>query len=69
MICAHLGAFDGEQGQSQLVTCSGVFKDGSLRCIRNGIGISMTVSCHGSCKPSSVPFQAEWTLSPTMPLS
>lgn len=32
------------QGQSQLVTCSGVFKDGSLRCIRNGIGISMTVS-------------------------
>jgi hypothetical protein len=44
------------------VTCSGVFKDGSLRCIRNGIGISMTVSCHGCYKPSSVklaPFQAE----------
>lgn len=56
-----------EQGQSQLVTCSGVFKDGSLRCIRNGIGISMTVSCHGSYKPSaesSRPYrQTEWTLS------
>ena len=27
------------QGQGQLVTCSGVFKEGSLRIIRNGIGI------------------------------
>jgi DNA damage-binding protein 1 len=27
------------QGQSQIVTCSGAFKDGSLRVIRNGIGI------------------------------
>ncbi|XP_037087603.1 DNA damage-binding protein 1-like [Pollicipes pollicipes] len=27
------------QGQGQLVTCSGAFKDGSLRVIRNGIGI------------------------------
>lgn len=28
------------QGQGQVVTCSGVGKDGSLRIIRNGIGIS-----------------------------
>ncbi|XP_023326230.1 DNA damage-binding protein 1 [Eurytemora carolleeae] len=28
-----------KQGQGQLVTCSGGFKDGSLRIIRNGIGI------------------------------
>ncbi|XP_071054441.1 DNA damage-binding protein 1 [Onthophagus taurus] len=27
------------QGQGQLVTCSGCFKEGSLRIIRNGIGI------------------------------
>ncbi|XP_077088627.1 DNA damage-binding protein 1 isoform X2 [Siphateles boraxobius] len=27
------------QGQGQLVTCSGAFKEGSLRIIRNGIGI------------------------------
>ncbi|KNC70863.1 hypothetical protein SARC_16605, partial [Sphaeroforma arctica JP610] len=27
------------QGQGQIVTCSGVNKDGSLRVIRNGIGI------------------------------
>merc|ERR1719322_2035193 len=27
------------QGQGQLVTCSGGFKEGSLRIIRNGIGI------------------------------
>lgn len=27
------------QGQGQLVTCSGSFKEGSLRIIRNGIGI------------------------------
>ena len=27
------------QGQGQLVTCSGVYKEGSLRIIRNGIGI------------------------------
>eukprot|EP00127_Corallochytrium_limacisporum_P006761 Clim_evm31s235 gene=Clim_evmTU31s235 len=26
-------------GQAQLITCSGAFKDGSLRIIRNGIGI------------------------------
>ncbi|XP_059156437.1 DNA damage-binding protein 1-like [Physella acuta] len=28
------------QGQGQLVTCSGAFKEGSLRIIRNGIGIN-----------------------------
>lgn len=27
------------QSQGQLVTCSGAFKEGSLRIIRNGIGI------------------------------
>jgi DNA damage-binding protein 1 len=27
------------QGQGQLVTCSGCYKEGSLRIIRNGIGI------------------------------
>lgn len=27
------------QGQGQIITCSGSFKDGSLRVIRNGIGI------------------------------
>lgn len=29
-----------KQGQGQLVTCSGHYKDGSLRIIRNGIGIN-----------------------------
>jgi DNA damage-binding protein 1 len=29
-----------KQGQGQVVTCSGAFKDGSLRVIRNGIGIN-----------------------------
>lgn len=28
------------QGQGQVVTCSGAFKDGSLRIVRNGIGIN-----------------------------
>ena len=28
-----------QQGQSQLVTCSGAYRDGSIRIIRNGIGI------------------------------
>jgi DNA damage-binding protein 1 len=28
------------QGQGQVVTCSGAFKDGSLRVVRNGIGIN-----------------------------
>jgi DNA damage-binding protein 1 len=31
------------QGQGQVVTCSGAFKDGSLRIIRNGIGINEQV--------------------------
>jgi DNA damage-binding protein 1 len=28
------------QGQGQIVTCSGVLKDGSLRVVRNGVGIN-----------------------------
>lgn len=32
------------QGQGQVVTCSGAFKDGSLRVIRNGIGINEQAS-------------------------
>jgi len=32
------------QGQGQIVTCSGAFKDGSLRIIRNGIGINEQAS-------------------------
>lgn len=32
------------QGQGQLVTCSGAFKEGSLRIIRNGIGIQENAS-------------------------
>ncbi|KAI1706295.1 mono-functional DNA-alkylating methyl methanesulfonate n-term domain-containing protein [Ditylenchus destructor] len=31
-------------GQSQVVTCSGAFKDGSLRVIRSGIGIDILAS-------------------------
>ncbi|CAI4228082.1 unnamed protein product [Auanema sp. JU1783] len=31
-------------GQTQLITCSGCFKDGSLRVIRNGIGIEEAAS-------------------------
>ncbi len=27
--------------QGQVVTCSGAFKDGSLRIVRNGIGINL----------------------------
>ncbi|CAJ0931428.1 unnamed protein product, partial [Mesorhabditis belari] len=38
-----------ENGQTQLLTCSGAFKDGSLRIIRNGIGIEekASVDFHG----------------------
>mmetsp|Transcript_63382 Transcript_63382/g.200458 ORF Transcript_63382/g.200458 Transcript_63382/m.200458 type:complete len:1099 (-) Transcript_63382:192-3488(-) len=32
------------QGQGQVVTCSGVFNDGSLRIVRNGIGINEQAS-------------------------
>jgi DNA damage-binding protein 1 len=32
------------QGQAQVVTCSGAYKDGSLRVIRNGIGINEEAS-------------------------
>lgn len=31
------------QGQGQVVTCSGAFKDGSLHIVRNGIGINEQV--------------------------
>ena len=33
------------QGQGQVVTCSGAYKDGSLRIVRNGIGINEQVWC------------------------
>ncbi|XP_018018027.1 DNA damage-binding protein 1 [Hyalella azteca] len=37
---AHMTVVDLErQGQGQLITCSGAFKEGSLRIIRNGVGI------------------------------
>ncbi|XP_059472612.1 DNA damage-binding protein 1 [Neocloeon triangulifer] len=38
-----------KQGQGQLVTCSGAFKEGSLRIIRNGIGIQelASIDLHG----------------------
>lgn len=32
------------QGQGQVVTCSGAYKDGSLRIVRNGIGINEQAS-------------------------
>ncbi len=38
--CIVKGSGYMRQGQGQVVTCSGVGKDGSLRIIRNGIGIS-----------------------------
>jgi DNA damage-binding protein 1 len=38
--CVMKGGGQVRQGQGQVVTCSGGSKDGSLRVIRNGIGIS-----------------------------
>lgn len=35
------------QGQGQVVTCSGAYKDGSLRVVRNGIGINEQVHIPG----------------------
>ena len=32
-----------KQGQGQVVSCSGAFKDGSLRVVRNGVGINEQV--------------------------
>lgn len=32
------------EGQNQLITCSGFFRDGSLRIIRSGIGIQETAT-------------------------
>lgn len=45
-----------KQGQGQLVTCSGNLKDGSLRIIRNGIGINE----HGSMELPDV--KGVWSL-------
>jgi DNA damage-binding protein 1 len=33
-----------KQGQSQVITCSGAFKEGSVRIVRNGIGIEEVAS-------------------------
>ncbi|KYR00793.1 UV-damaged DNA binding protein1 [Tieghemostelium lacteum] len=33
-----------KQGQGQIITCSGIFKDGTLRIVRNGIGIAEQAS-------------------------
>jgi DNA damage-binding protein 1 len=35
---------DDRQAQSQIVTCSGAFRDGSLRIVRSGIGINKQAS-------------------------
>lgn len=40
------------QGQGQVVTCSGAFKDGSLRIVRNGIGINEQVRHLSQCVKS-----------------
>ena len=32
-----------KQGQGQVVSCSGAFRDGSLRVVRNGVGINEQV--------------------------
>ena len=37
------------QGQCQVVTCSGAYKDGSLRVIRSGIGIHEQVESRSLC--------------------
>lgn len=42
--CIAEGVGNLRQGQGQVVTCSGAFKEGSLRVIRNGIGISEQAS-------------------------
>jgi len=33
-----------KQGQGQIVACCGGFKDGSLRVVRNGVGINEIAS-------------------------
>ncbi|KJE89467.1 UV-damaged DNA binding protein, variant [Capsaspora owczarzaki ATCC 30864] len=47
------------QGQCQVVTCSGAFKDGSLRVVRNGVGIEeqATIELPG--------IKGIWSLKPT----
>ena len=42
--CFVKGSKHAHQGQGQIVTCSGVLQDGSLRVVRNGIGISEQAS-------------------------
>lgn len=58
------------QGQGQVVTCSGAYKDGSLRIVRNGIGINEQVCfcwaswnfCHGFKEFENF-YAVEWFLS------
>jgi DNA damage-binding protein 1 len=46
------------QGQGQVVTCSGAFKDGSLRIVRNGIGINE----HATVELSGI--KGVWSIEP-----
>ncbi len=48
-------------GQRQLVTCSGAYKDGSLKIIRSGIGIVEQVEWSYFCSSSSILF--DWCCS------
>ena len=40
------------QGQGQVVTCSGAYKDGSLRIVQNVIGINEQVSSNNFLPPT-----------------
>lgn len=53
---------------SQLVTCSGAFKDGSLRVIRNGIGISehAQLDLEGIARIFALPFGGDGTTNSSM---
>ncbi|CAJ0574789.1 unnamed protein product, partial [Mesorhabditis spiculigera] len=50
-----------ENGQSQLFTCSGAYKDGSMRIIRTGIGIDerASVDYYGIKSISTLAYQSE----------
>jgi DNA damage-binding protein 1 len=50
-----------QEGQGQMVTCSGAHKDGSLRIIRNGIGIEELGSLEDMEGLSGI-----WSLRPTL---
>lgn len=52
------------QGQGQVVTCSGAYKDGSLRIVRNGIGINEQVSVASSLAKNIVSFNFSCILYP-----